>query len=115
MSSGDKIHISYPIYNGREIKRSSRDPTAVRQGGYSGESHNDIFVTRLIDSSLTDVRNLLKMVSLSNSGAELGEGRRKSDMMTDDIEYLQLCRAIAVGFLVMGFIGYIVKLIHIPM
>jgi len=71
--------------------------------------------SKLMGSSSTDVRNLLKMVSLSNSGAELGEGRRKSDMMTDDIEYLQLCRAIAVGFLVMGFIGYIVKLIHIPM
>ena len=30
-------------------------------------------------------------------------------------EYIQLCRAVAVGFAVMGFIGYIVKLIHIPM
>ncbi|WVN88177.1 protein translocase SEC61 complex gamma subunit, archaeal and eukaryotic [Cryptococcus depauperatus CBS 7841] len=29
-------------------------------------------------------------------------------------EYKQLCRAIAVGFAVMGFIGYIVKLVHIP-
>ncbi|WWC61717.1 protein translocase SEC61 complex gamma subunit, archaeal and eukaryotic [Kwoniella dejecticola CBS 10117] len=29
-------------------------------------------------------------------------------------EYIQLCRAIAVGFVVMGFIGYFVKLIHIP-
>ena len=30
-------------------------------------------------------------------------------------EYLQICRAVAVGFAVMGFIGYFVKLIHIPM
>ncbi|GHJ83950.1 hypothetical protein NliqN6_0352 [Naganishia liquefaciens] len=29
-------------------------------------------------------------------------------------EYIQLCRAVAVGFAVMGFIGYFVKLIHIP-
>ncbi|WVW83714.1 protein translocase SEC61 complex gamma subunit, archaeal and eukaryotic [Kwoniella bestiolae CBS 10118] len=29
-------------------------------------------------------------------------------------EYIQLCRAVAVGFVVMGFIGYFVKLIHIP-
>ncbi|KAK1924386.1 secE/sec61-gamma protein [Papiliotrema laurentii] len=29
-------------------------------------------------------------------------------------EYIQLCRAVAVGFAVMGFIGYLVKLIHIP-
>ena len=30
-------------------------------------------------------------------------------------EYIQLCRAVAIGFVVMGFIGYFVKLIHIPM
>lgn len=31
------------------------------------------------------------------------------------IEYKQLCRAVAIGFGVMGVIGYLVKLIHIPM
>ena len=31
------------------------------------------------------------------------------------IEFIQICRAVAVGFAVMGFIGYFVKLIHIPM
>jgi len=30
-------------------------------------------------------------------------------------EFLQICKAVAVGFAVMGFIGYFVKLIHIPM
>jgi protein transport protein SEC61 subunit gamma and related proteins len=40
---------------------------------------------------------------------------------TDDVsliispEFLQICKAVAVGFAVMGFIGYFVKLIHIPM
>ncbi|KAL7421715.1 hypothetical protein Q5752_003485 [Cryptotrichosporon argae] len=29
-------------------------------------------------------------------------------------EYVQLCKAVAIGFGVMGFIGYFVKLIHIP-
>lgn len=29
-------------------------------------------------------------------------------------EYKQLCRAVAIGFGVMGVIGYLVKLIHIP-
>lgn len=29
-------------------------------------------------------------------------------------EYIQLCRAVGVGFLVMGFIGYIVKVVHLP-
>jgi len=30
-------------------------------------------------------------------------------------EFTQICKAVAVGFAVMGFIGYFVKLIHIPM
>ncbi|KAG9007300.1 Sec61p translocation complex subunit [Tulasnella sp. JGI-2019a] len=29
-------------------------------------------------------------------------------------EYVQICKAVAIGFGVMGFIGYFVKLIHIP-
>lgn len=29
-------------------------------------------------------------------------------------EYIQICRMVGVGFVVMGFIGYFVKLIHIP-
>lgn len=29
-------------------------------------------------------------------------------------EFFQICRAVAVGFALMGFIGYFVKLIHIP-
>jgi len=29
-------------------------------------------------------------------------------------EFMQICRAVAIGFAVMGFIGYFVKLIHIP-
>ncbi|KAI0706113.1 secE/sec61-gamma protein [Cytidiella melzeri] len=29
-------------------------------------------------------------------------------------EFIQISKAIAVGFAVMGFIGYLVKLIHIP-
>ncbi|EIM23307.1 protein translocase SEC6 [Wallemia mellicola CBS 633.66] len=29
-------------------------------------------------------------------------------------EYIQICKAVAIGFAIMGFIGYFVKLIHIP-
>ncbi|KAL9618018.1 MAG: hypothetical protein Q9160_007207 [Pyrenula sp. 1 TL-2023] len=32
----------------------------------------------------------------------------------DRREFLRLCQAIAVGFLIMGAIGYFIKLIHIP-
>lgn len=31
------------------------------------------------------------------------------------LEFVQICKAVAIGFGVMGFIGYFVKLIHIPM
>ncbi|KAJ7040431.1 hypothetical protein C8F04DRAFT_1254178 [Mycena alexandri] len=31
-----------------------------------------------------------------------------------DKEFSQICKAVGVGFAVMGFIGYFVKLIHIP-
>jgi protein transport protein SEC61 subunit gamma and related proteins len=30
-------------------------------------------------------------------------------------EFMAICRAVAIGFAVMGFLGYFVKLIHIPM
>lgn len=29
-------------------------------------------------------------------------------------EFIQICRAVCTGFVLMGFIGYLVKLIHIP-
>lgn len=29
-------------------------------------------------------------------------------------EYLQICRAVAMGFAIMGFLGFTVKLIHLP-
>ncbi|KAM0754158.1 protein transporter Sec61 subunit gamma [Meredithblackwellia eburnea MCA 4105] len=29
-------------------------------------------------------------------------------------EYLTICRAVAIGFAIMGGIGYVVKLVHIP-
>ncbi|EIN13972.1 protein translocase SEC6 [Punctularia strigosozonata HHB-11173 SS5] len=29
-------------------------------------------------------------------------------------EFTQICKAVAIGFSIMGFIGYFVKLIHIP-
>ncbi|KAI5476014.1 translocation complex subunit Sss1 [Pseudohyphozyma bogoriensis] len=32
----------------------------------------------------------------------------------DKNEYLQICRAVAMGFAIMGGIGYVVKLVHIP-
>ncbi|KAI1328630.1 hypothetical protein F5Y16DRAFT_409580 [Xylariaceae sp. FL0255] len=32
----------------------------------------------------------------------------------DKSEYIKICQAVGVGFVVMGAIGYLVKLIHIP-
>jgi protein transport protein SEC61 subunit gamma-like protein len=32
----------------------------------------------------------------------------------DQKEYIKICQAVGVGFLIMGAVGYVVKLIHIP-
>lgn len=32
----------------------------------------------------------------------------------DQREFIKICQAVGVGFIVMGSIGYFVKLIHIP-
>ncbi|KAI0011375.1 protein translocase SEC6 [Xylariaceae sp. FL0662B] len=32
----------------------------------------------------------------------------------DRKEFIKICQAVGVGFLVMGAVGYVVKLIHIP-
>ncbi|KKA27297.1 hypothetical protein TD95_003143 [Thielaviopsis punctulata] len=32
----------------------------------------------------------------------------------DQKEFLKLCQAVGVGFLIMGAVGFLVKLIHIP-
>jgi protein transport protein SEC61 subunit gamma-like protein len=33
----------------------------------------------------------------------------------DRTEFLRLCQAVGVGLLVMGSVGYVVKLVHIPL
>ncbi|KAI0142043.1 hypothetical protein LQW54_007888 [Pestalotiopsis sp. IQ-011] len=32
----------------------------------------------------------------------------------DGKEFIKICQAVGVGFLIMGAVGYLVKLIHIP-
>ncbi|EJT99909.1 protein translocase SEC6 [Dacryopinax primogenitus] len=46
----------------------------------------------------------------------LKEGQQFINRCTkpDKKEYLQISRAVAIGFVVMGLLGYFVKLIHIP-
>ena len=38
-----------------------------------------------------------------------------TDLFLGALEFMQISKAVAIGFAVMGFIGYLVKLIHIPM
>jgi hypothetical protein len=38
-----------------------------------------------------------------------------ADVFLRALEFIQISKAVAIGFAVMGFIGYLVKLIHIPM
>lgn len=63
--------------------------------------------SRIFSSSLA-AQNLRRRVCAICSGTE-------SYYQHIILEFLQICRAVAVGFAIMGFIGYLVKLIHIPM
>jgi protein translocase SEC61 complex gamma subunit len=55
------------------------------------------------------VRNLTEKVSSSKH--EIQHFRAKS---TKSLEYQKIAFATAIGFAIMGFIGFFVKLIHIP-
>ncbi|WFD15702.1 hypothetical protein MARU1_001724 [Malassezia arunalokei] len=48
--------------------------------------------------------------------AFLNEGTQFLNRCTkpDKKEFIQICRAVGLGFVIMGLIGYLVKLIHIP-
>ena len=62
-----------------------------------------------MNSSLRVAQNPRKKVRLFRK-VQLEE-----DLHALHVEFFQICKAVAVGFAVMGFIGYFVKLIHIPM
>lgn len=58
---------------------------------------------------------LLSRAKFSNLTAKKDQVRLTRGVVLIFAEYVQLCKAVAIGFAVMGFIGYFVKLIHIPM
>jgi hypothetical protein len=53
--------------------------------------------------------------AVSNRFVTLRCNTHVSDVGFVLLEFTSICRAVAIGFAVMGFIGYFVKLIHIPM
>lgn len=57
-------------------------------------------LSKTVHSSSTDVLNQAKEVFHPENKV--------------NIEFLEISRAVAVGFLIMGFIGFAVKLVHIP-
>lgn len=59
-------------------------------------------------------KTLLGAGRMTGTRKMLQLNEQKADVVVF-IEYKQLCRAVAIGFGVMGVIGYLVKLIHIPM
>lgn len=76
----------------------------------------------LLFFSISDRLSLL--VLMSDNFTELIEGPKvffkesvalvKRCTKPDRREFIQISRAVGVGFLIMGFIGFFVKLIHIP-
>ncbi|KAL4400084.1 Ssh1 translocon complex protein [Malassezia pachydermatis] len=78
----------------------------------------------LSDPSRLGVSNVRTIANMSERIRELvdepvsflREGMQFMNRCTkpDRKEFIQICRAVGTGFVVMGFIGYLVKLIHIP-
>ena len=52
-----------------------------------------------------------RTAALAASQEPLARYSREADTSS---EYQQICRAVATGFAIMGVIGYVVKLVHIP-
>nr|BDS00031.1 sec61 [Mycoleptodonoides aitchisonii] len=48
-----------------------------------------------------------QFLMIAQSSSRVAQSRHK--------RFIQISKAVAIGFAVMGFIGYFVKLIHIPM
>jgi preprotein translocase subunit Sss1 len=44
----------------------------------------------------------------------LGENARDRNQMTNIAEFIKISQAVAIGFLMMGALGYLVKLVHFP-
>ncbi|KAJ8294524.1 putative protein transport protein Sec61 subunit gamma [Rhodotorula toruloides] len=64
-----------------------------------------------VHSTMDAVRDL---TSSGKSFVKDGQQFMNKCTKPDQKEYLQICRAVAIGFAMMGGIGYLVKLIHIP-
>jgi protein transport protein SEC61 subunit gamma-like protein len=80
---------------------------------------NQVSVVQLTIENLGDFFFLHQFLTRCTKPSQKGAYRVSLAHNTDSEivipEFIQICRAVAVGFAVMGFIGYFVKLIHIPM
>jgi protein transport protein SEC61 subunit gamma-like protein len=75
-------------------------------------------------TSETEGTALLRGASTGSAATELLEVPQK--FITDSVhllrrctkpdskEYVKICQTVFIGFLVMGFLGYFIKLVHIP-
>ncbi|KAH9459815.1 hypothetical protein Pst134EB_008039 [Puccinia striiformis f. sp. tritici] len=91
----------------------STSPTNANQTNRTETSRNAILPT----PSKSVTRNMDQVKELSEVPQKfLKEGSQFMNRCTkpDQKEFIQICRAVAIGFAIMGFIGYFVKLIHIP-
>ena len=76
-------------------------------------SHSFIrFIARFIDSEAMD--ELKSMLEAPQQFAKDAYRLLNKCTKPDRREFIKISQAVAVGFLLMGFIGYFVKLIHLP-
>ncbi|KAF9167420.1 Sec61p translocation complex subunit [Mortierella sp. AD011] len=57
---------------------------------------------------------MLKVIFGTRSVLIIGSSSGSSGDLKDEPEFMQITQAVSMGFFVMGVIGFVVKLIHIP-
>jgi protein transport protein SEC61 subunit gamma-like protein len=86
-----------------------RDGNQVRYPAF-GHSHH---IPHKPPSTVS--RSMHKTLSKRSSHYAYCHKRAPINVPIGRVEFVQISKAVAIGFAVMGFIGYLVKLIHIPM
>lgn len=66
------------------------------------------------DGIFSNLQFMNRCTKPDKKGASEVTFMRKACSYSSSAEFMQICRAVGLGFVVMGFIGYFVKLIHIP-
>ena len=71
-------------------------------------------LTQLLDAPREFFKDGAFFLNRCTKPSRKGISSLRDVMLTIAAEFLEISRAVGVGFLIMGFIGFAVKLVHIP-